>query len=51
MVISPTGAIVLSTLLNAAFLDGPFNLSIVVGTLIVVVSVLVWLLAPVLHLA
>jgi len=33
------GAIVLSTLLNAAFLDGPCNLSIVVGTLIVVVSV------------
>ena len=28
-----------TTLLNASFLDGPFSLSIVVGTLIVVVSV------------
>merc|ERR1719265_1425113 len=37
--IATTGAIVLSTLLNASFLDGPFSLSIIVGTLIVVVSV------------
>jgi len=37
--IATTGAIVLSTLLNASLLEGPFSLSIAVGTMIVVASV------------
>jgi len=37
--IATTGSIVLTTLLNAGCLDGPFTLSIVVGTLIVITSV------------
>ena len=34
-----TGAIVLTTILNAGFLHGPFTLPIAAGALIVVVSV------------
>ena len=34
-----TGSIVLTTLLNAAFLSGPLTLAIVVGALVVVVAV------------
>jgi len=37
--IATTGSIVLTTLLNAAFLSGPLNLAIVVGALVVVVAV------------
>jgi len=37
--IATTGSIVLTTLLNAAFLSGPLNLAIIVGALVVVVAV------------
>jgi len=37
--IATTGSIVLTTLLNAAFLSGPLTLAIVVGALVVVVAV------------
>lgn len=37
--IATTGAIVLTTILNAAFLNGPLTLPIWTGALIVVVSV------------
>ena len=34
-----TGAIVLTTLVNAAFLDGPMSLAVATGALLVVLSV------------
>jgi len=37
--IATTGSIVLTTALNAGFLDGPFNGTIVIGTLVVIISV------------
>ena len=37
--IATTGSIVLTTILNAAFLGGPFNLPILTGGLVVIVSV------------
>lgn len=37
--IATTGAVVLTTILNAAFLDGPFSLPIITGGLIVLISV------------
>mmetsp|Transcript_5566 Transcript_5566/g.12146 ORF Transcript_5566/g.12146 Transcript_5566/m.12146 type:complete len:407 (+) Transcript_5566:164-1384(+) len=37
--IATTGSIVLTTSLNAAFLDGPLNTAIIIGALVVVVSV------------
>jgi len=37
--IATTGSIVLTTMLNAGFLDGPFNSAIVIGTLVVITSV------------
>jgi len=37
--IATTGAIVFTTILNAAFLDGPFTLPIMAGAVIVMVSV------------
>lgn len=37
--IATTGSIVLTTVLNAAFLHGPFTLNIMAGTIVVVVSV------------
>jgi|EP00900_Chrysochromulina_parva_P028145 solute carrier family 35 (UDP-sugar transporter), member A1/2/3 len=37
--IATTGSIVLTTVLNAAFLQGPFTLPILTGTIVVVVSV------------
>lgn len=37
--IATTGAIVLTTVLNAAFMNGPYSLPIVAGGLVVVVSV------------
>jgi len=36
---APQGAIVFTTILNAAFLDGPFTLPIVAGAVVVMVSV------------
>ena len=37
--IATTGSIVLTTILNASFLGGPFNLPILTGGLVVIVSV------------
>ena len=37
--IATTGAIVLTTILNASFLDGPMTLPIIAGGLVVVISV------------
>ena len=37
--IATTGAIVLTTLVNAAFLDGPMSLAVATGALLVVLSV------------
>jgi UDP-sugar transporter A1/2/3 len=37
--IATTGSIVLTTVLNAAFLQGPFTLPILTGTIVVVISV------------